>query len=55
MNAVYAILKRELKSYFASPLAYVILVVFQLVSAVFQRDEHSFVIHYSTYNHEASR
>jgi ABC-2 type transport system permease protein len=35
MNAVYAILKRELKSYFASPLAYVILVVFQLVSAVF--------------------
>ncbi len=35
MNAVYPIFKRELRSYFASPLAYVILVVFQLASAMF--------------------
>jgi len=35
MNAVYPILKRELRSYFASPLAYVILVVFQAISALF--------------------
>ncbi|MEK6224496.1 MAG: ABC transporter permease subunit [Thermodesulfobacteriales bacterium] len=35
MKGVYPILKRELRSYFASPLAYVILVVFQLVSAMF--------------------
>lgn len=35
MSAVYAIFKRELKSYFSSPLAYAILVVFQLVSAMF--------------------
>lgn len=35
MNAVYPILKRELRSYFASPLAYVILVVFQTISALF--------------------
>jgi len=35
MNAVYPIFKRELRSYFASPLAYVILVVFQIISARF--------------------
>ena len=35
MRAIYPILKRELRSYFASPLAYVILVVFQAISAMF--------------------
>ena len=35
MNAIYPILKRELRSYFASPLAYIILVVFQVISARF--------------------
>ena len=35
MSAVYPIFKRELRSYFSSPLAYVILVVFQLASAMF--------------------
>lgn len=35
MKGVYPILKRELRSYFASPLAYVILVVFQLILAIF--------------------
>ncbi|MEM7008300.1 MAG: ABC transporter permease subunit [Thermodesulfobacteriota bacterium] len=33
MNGVYPILKRELGSYFASPLAYVVLVVFQVITA----------------------
>lgn len=32
---IYPILKRELRSYFASPLAYIILVVFQVISARF--------------------
>lgn len=35
MKAIYPILKRELKSYFASPLAYIIIVVFQIISASF--------------------
>ena len=35
MNAIYPILKRELRSYFASPLAYIIIVVFQIISARF--------------------
>lgn len=35
MNGIYPILKRELRSYFASPLAYAILVVFQVISALF--------------------
>jgi len=35
MNSIYPIFKRELRSYFTSPLAYVILVVFQLASAMF--------------------
>lgn len=35
MGAIYPILKRELRSYFASPLAYIILVVFQVISARF--------------------
>lgn len=35
MNSISPILKRELKSYFASPLAYVIIVVFQAISAWF--------------------
>jgi gliding motility-associated transport system permease protein len=35
MNSIYPILYRELKSYFASPLAYVIIVVFQVISARF--------------------
>lgn len=35
MNSIYPILKRELRSYFASPLAYIILVVFQVISARF--------------------
>jgi ABC-2 type transport system permease protein len=35
MNAMYPILKRELRSYFASPLAYIIIVVFQIISARF--------------------
>ncbi len=33
MKGTYSIFKRELRSYFASPLAYVILVVFQVISA----------------------
>lgn len=35
MKDAYPIFKRELRSYFTSPLAYVILVVFQLASAMF--------------------
>lgn len=35
MSAFYPVLKRELRSYFASPLAYIILVVFQIISARF--------------------
>ncbi len=35
MKDAYPILKRELRSYFTSPLAYVILVVFQVLSAMF--------------------
>jgi ABC-2 type transport system permease protein len=35
MGAFYPVLKRELRSYFASPLAYIILVVFQIISARF--------------------
>jgi ABC-2 type transport system permease protein len=35
MSAFYPVLKRELRSYFASPLAYIILVVFQVISARF--------------------
>ncbi len=35
MKAFYTIVKRELRSYFASPLAYIILVVFQVISARF--------------------
>jgi len=35
MKTIYPILKRELRSYFASPLAYIILVVFQIISARF--------------------
>lgn len=35
MNAMYPVLKRELRSYFASPLAYIIIVVFQIISARF--------------------
>lgn len=35
MRAVYSIFKRELRSYFASPTAYIILVVFLLLSGVF--------------------
>ena len=35
MNSLYPILHRELKSYFASPLAYIIIVVFQVISARF--------------------
>lgn len=35
MKNAYPIFKRELRSYFTSPLAYVILVVFQLASAMF--------------------
>lgn len=35
MSAFYSVLKRELRSYFASPLAYIILVVFQVISARF--------------------
>jgi ABC-2 type transport system permease protein len=35
MKSIYPILKRELRSYFASPLAYIILVVFQVISARF--------------------
>ena len=35
MKPLYTIVKRELRSYFASPLAYIILVVFQVISARF--------------------
>ena len=35
MRSIFPILRRELKSYFASPLAYIIIVVFQVVSAAF--------------------
>lgn len=35
MKTIYPILKRELRSYFASPMAYIILVVFQVISARF--------------------
>ncbi|MCH8029189.1 MAG: ABC transporter permease [Candidatus Dadabacteria bacterium] len=35
MKAVYAILKRELRSYFASPTAYIILLVFLVLSGIF--------------------
>ena len=35
MKTFYTIVKRELRSYFASPLAYIILVVFQVISARF--------------------
>lgn len=35
MKMIYPILKKELRSYFASPLAYIILVVFQVISARF--------------------
>ncbi|MCI0454077.1 MAG: ABC transporter permease [Candidatus Dadabacteria bacterium] len=35
MKPVYTILKRELKSYFASPIAYVVLLVFLVLSGIF--------------------
>ncbi|MER3446988.1 MAG: hypothetical protein C4291_09155 [Candidatus Dadabacteria bacterium] len=35
MKAIFTILKRELKSYFASPVAYIILVVFLVLSGIF--------------------
>lgn len=35
MKAIFTILKRELKSYFASPIAYIILVVFLVLSGIF--------------------
>ena len=35
MTTFYPILKREMKSYFASPLAYIVIVVFQVISATF--------------------
>lgn len=35
MNAIFTILKREFKSYFASPIAYIILVVFLVLSGIF--------------------
>jgi ABC-2 type transport system permease protein len=35
MKAIFTILKRELKSYFASPIAYIILVVFLILSGIF--------------------
>jgi len=35
MRSILPILNRELKSYFASPLAYIIIVVFQVISAAF--------------------
>ncbi len=35
MKAIFTILKRELKSYFASPIVYVILVVFLVLSGIF--------------------
>jgi gliding motility-associated transport system permease protein len=35
MKAIFTILKRELKSYFASPTAYIILVVFLVLSGIF--------------------
>ena len=35
MTTFYPILKREMRSYFASPLAYVVIVVFQVISATF--------------------
>jgi len=35
MKAIITILKRELKSYFASPIAYIILVVFLVLSGIF--------------------
>jgi ABC-2 type transport system permease protein len=35
MKPVYTILKRELKSYFASPIAYVVLLVFLILSGIF--------------------
>ncbi len=35
MKVLFTILKRELKSYFSSPVAYIILVVFLVLSGVF--------------------
>ncbi len=35
MKAIFTILKKELKSYFASPIAYIILVVFLVLSGIF--------------------
>ena len=35
MKAIFTILKRELRSYFASPIAYIILVVFLVLSGMF--------------------
>jgi len=42
MNSFWAVFKRELKSYFATPLAYVFLVIFLIVSALLTFNREKF-------------